>query len=70
MRKTYSRPAITAEDVLEQTSLACNASALPQYGAGPFCPNCGTVVTKGGNYHTQSDTCTIRMTDEQVVVMS
>ena len=30
MRKDYTPPAIESEEVLEQTSLACNVTALPE----------------------------------------
>jgi hypothetical protein len=53
-RKDYVAPAITAEDVLEQTSLACQVSE-PFPATGPstvFAPflECATNVNKGGAF--------------------
>jgi hypothetical protein len=61
-RKAYAPPAIVAEDVLEQTSLACNATAPFRgftrscFGGQAILPNfapglvCRTDVSKGGAF--------------------
>jgi len=52
-RKTYAAPVITSEDVLEQTSLACNVTVdptSPDVPAGSFAGVgfCDDNVAKGG----------------------
>ena len=58
-RREYVAPAVAWEDVLEQTSLACNATMpvplppAPQCfagDAGPFSPACEVDGTKGGSF--------------------
>jgi hypothetical protein len=52
LRKDYVAPAIAAEDVLEQTSLACQVSEWP-FGVNSFVPGfgpCTDNVAKGGAY--------------------
>jgi hypothetical protein len=56
LRKAYVRPAIDSEEMLEQTSLACNAVMIPE--PSPILPNCGPglempcnlALVKGGNW--------------------
>jgi hypothetical protein len=51
-RQDYVAPAIAAEDVLEQTSLACQVTQFPfdQGNFGPQFQGCAENVTKGGAY--------------------
>ncbi|MDH4136497.1 MAG: hypothetical protein OEW09_07270 [Anaerolineae bacterium] len=70
-RKEYVAPAIAAEDTLEQTSLACNATAgVPIMGnilsscfagqpTGNFTQACGTDVAKGGAFVEQDPYCSV-----------
>ncbi len=54
-RKDYVAPAIAAEDVLEQTSLACQVTQWPFEG-NSFVPEigpCTVNVAKGGAYFPQ-----------------
>jgi hypothetical protein len=51
-RKGYVAPAIAAEDVLEQTSLACQVTQFP-FDNGSFAPRfeaCAENVAKGGAF--------------------
>jgi hypothetical protein len=67
-RKDYAAPAIEWEDVLEQTSLACNAtqgvpvvgpSCFAGGGVGTFTQVCGTDVAKGGAFIQTDDFCRV-----------
>ena len=61
-RKTYVRPAIESEVMLEQTSLACSMIMVPEGPSGyPICgpssshEDCVVPLIKGGSW---DDTCT------------
>ena len=58
-RKNYVAPAIAAEDTLEQTSLACNATTTDFTGDN-FAPNyeCRVDVTKNGAFY-ESGYCSV-----------
>lgn len=64
-RKDYVAPAIAAEDNLEQTSLACNATTDQLNGT--FGPGCTTRVDKGGAWYIEDFRCDIGV-DEPVVL--
>ena len=52
-RKVYVAPTIAAEDVLEQTSLACNVTTLPGNGDETLIvtgKECETNIAKGGTF--------------------
>ena len=72
MKKTYVKPAVLAEDVLEQTSLACNASEGYQGPSGEAFAtglSCDRNVQKGNNF--AEDQCEFNLDSEsQVVVLS
>ena len=75
-RKAYASPAVLTEDLLEQTSLACNATALDSthtpggnYAAGVY-DDCGINVAKNGAF-AERGVCGIVLTGpEQLVVLS
>jgi hypothetical protein len=73
-RKDYVAPAIAAEDVLEQTSLACQVTEPfnPDGAGGAFAPGvgeCSTNVNKGGAF--AGGGCTFKPPNlQQVVVLS
>jgi hypothetical protein len=74
-RKDYAAPAIAAEDVLEQTSLACQVSEpFPTTGQDTvFAPflECATNVSKGGVFIDIEVGCTSVVRDfKQAVVLS
>ena len=76
MRKVYASPAILTEELLEQTSLACNATAPDStytpggnYAAGVE-TDCGINVAKNGAFAT-AGVCAIVLTGpEQLVILS
>ncbi len=55
LRKDYVAPTIAAEDVLEQTSLACNLSQFDPNDKSLIGPNgmCRVNVAKGGAFTGQ-----------------
>jgi len=58
LRRDYVAPTIAAEDVLEQTSLACQVTQFP-FDEGNFAPRlegCTENVTKGGAFFELCDT--------------
>jgi hypothetical protein len=67
-RKDYAPPAIEWEDVLEQTSLACNTTqSVP--AARPACfAGEGSTAFKGGAFDVENISC--RVYPEVVVVLS
>jgi hypothetical protein len=76
-RKVYASPAILTEDVLEQTSLACNSTVpwsemMDGEGSGMFAPvvGCAINITKN-NAFAEDLECEIMLTDpSQVVALS
>ena len=78
VRKAYARPAILTEDVLEQTSLACNSTA-PFVGgdnSGNFAPgtdddgSCQINVAKGNSFAEEEFCATVLRSPSDVVVLS
>ncbi|UCC87650.1 MAG: hypothetical protein JSV81_22815 [Anaerolineales bacterium] len=78
-RKDYVAPAIEWEDVLEQTSLACNAiqgdivgpACFAGDGTGTFTQGCGTDVAKGGAFIDEDRYCSTYFDwPEGIVVLS
>lgn len=76
-RKGYVAPAIAWEDVLEQTSLACNATqpfpinatcfaGVPQQIYAPGF-ECGTDVSKGGAFASNDSVCNIPVREPVVL---
>ena len=68
-RKDYVAPAIAAEDVLEQTSLACQVTQWP-FDDNNFVPGfgqCTENVAKGGAYFPQG--CANPLEDQQTPVV-
>ena len=68
-RKGYVAPAIAAEDVLEQTSLACQVSQWPfeENGFMPGFGPCTENVTKGGAYFLEG--CAHPLENQQTPVV-
>ena len=55
MKKAYRKPLVESEEVLEQTSLACNATEDYDIGV-TFSRICDQDVSKGGNWGTNGCT--------------
>ena len=78
VRKAYASPAILTEDVLEQTSLACNSTApyIGNNNGSNFAPGasgeigCQISVAKGNNYADEDVCQTILERESDVVVLS
>ncbi len=70
LRRNYAAPTITVEDVLEQTSLACNVSQFEPNNKLLIGPNgmCRVNVAKGGAFISDFD-CT-QLPGEGPVVLS
>ena len=76
VRKAYASPAILTEDVLEQTSLACNSTApfVGDDNSGNFAPStevsCQINVAKGNNFAEEEFCATVLRSPSDVVVLS
>lgn len=76
-RKSYVRPAVLTEDLLEQTSLACNATAAwathaagGNFGPGPENNPCALDVSKNGAFANDLFCETVLTGPGEVVALS